>query len=55
MTLNHRAAYDQFVGALPNGRGAVIPGAHHAIFLSHPDETERLIREFLLGPAAPAP
>jgi hypothetical protein len=25
----------------------VIPGAHHFIFLSHPDQTERLIRAFL--------
>lgn len=55
MTENRRAAHDQFVRALPNARGAVIPGAHHAIFLSHPDQTERLIREFLLAPAAPAP
>jgi pimeloyl-ACP methyl ester carboxylesterase len=33
----------------------VIPGAQHFIFLSHPDQVERLMREFLLAAAAPAP
>jgi non-heme chloroperoxidase len=47
---NRRASQDYFVRALPNARAAVIPGAHHALFLSHPDETERLIRAFLLAP-----
>jgi pimeloyl-ACP methyl ester carboxylesterase len=42
-----RAAREQFARQMPNARVAVIPGAHHFIFLSHPDETERLMREFL--------
>ncbi|HEU4560933.1 MAG TPA: alpha/beta hydrolase [Longimicrobium sp.] len=50
VTENRRASQDHFIRALPNAHAAVIPGAHHAIFLSHPDETERLIREFLLAP-----
>lgn len=44
---NRRAQRGQFEHELPNARAAVIPGAHHFIFLSHPDQTERLIRAFL--------
>jgi len=47
---NRRAAREQFAAALPNARVEVIPGAQHFIFLSHPDRTEQLMREFLLGP-----
>ena len=43
-----RAARDQFARALPNLRVEVIPGAEHFIFLSHPDQVERLMRAFLL-------
>ncbi|MFL5381941.1 MAG: alpha/beta fold hydrolase [Longimicrobiaceae bacterium] len=43
-----RAAREQFARALPNLRVEVIPGAEHFIFLSHPDQVERLMRAFLL-------
>jgi pimeloyl-ACP methyl ester carboxylesterase len=46
-----RAAREQFAREMPNATVAVIPGAHHFLFLSHPAETERLMRAFL----APAP
>ena len=49
-----RAAREQFAREMPNARVAVIPGAQHFIFLSHPAEVERLMREFLLSPADPA-
>ena len=48
-----RAAREQFARALPNARVAVIPGAQHFIFLSHPERTEALMREFLLPPRVP--
>jgi non-heme chloroperoxidase len=51
---NRRVAREQFAGTLPHARVEVIPGAQHFIFLSHPDQVERLMREFLLPPAAPA-
>jgi pimeloyl-ACP methyl ester carboxylesterase len=47
---NRRAQRGQFEREMPNARAAVIPGAHHFVFLSHPDQTERLMREFLLPP-----
>jgi len=46
-----RAAREQFLRQMPHARAEVIEGAHHAIFLSHPAETERLMRAFLLAPA----
>ena len=49
-----RAAREQFVRELPDARAEVIPAAHHFIFLSHPDQVERLMRAFLLPPAAAA-
>jgi pimeloyl-ACP methyl ester carboxylesterase len=51
---NRRVAREQFATALPDARVAVVPGAQHFIFLSHPGEVERLMREFLLSPAAAA-
>lgn len=45
-----RAAREQFARALPGLRVEVIPGAEHFIFLSHPDQVERLMRAFLLPP-----
>ncbi|HET7233479.1 MAG TPA: alpha/beta hydrolase [Longimicrobium sp.] len=50
-TQNRRAAQDEFVHGIPNARAEVIEGAHHAIFLSHPDRVEQLMRAFLLAPA----
>jgi non-heme chloroperoxidase len=47
-----RAAREQFTRELPDAQAEVIPGAHHFIFLSHPDRVERLMRAFLLVPAA---
>lgn len=38
---------ERFPELVPSGRAAVIPGAHHWIFASHPDEVERYMREFL--------
>jgi pimeloyl-ACP methyl ester carboxylesterase len=46
-----RAAREQFARELPNARVAVVEGATHFVFLSHPDETERLMREFFGVPA----
>lgn len=45
-----RASRDQLARELPAVRVETIAGAHHFIFLSHPDQTERLIRAFLLAP-----
>lgn len=39
----------RFTRQLPRGRVAAVPGAHHMIFLSHPDETFRAMRDFLAG------
>ncbi|HYH78812.1 MAG TPA: alpha/beta hydrolase [Longimicrobium sp.] len=50
VTENRRAMQDQFERQMPRARAAMIPGGHHALFLSHPDETERLMRDFLLAP-----
>lgn len=47
---NRRAARGQFEHEMPHARVAVIPGAHHFVFLSNPDQTERLMREFLAEP-----
>lgn len=38
---------DRFPDLIPSGRAEVVRGAHHWIFASHPDEVERLMREFL--------
>jgi len=51
---SRRAARAQFVRELPNARAEVIQGAHHFIFLSHPAQVERLMRDFLLPPGAAA-
>jgi pimeloyl-ACP methyl ester carboxylesterase len=51
VTQNRRAAQAEFVRAIPNARAEVIEGAQHAIFLSHPDRAEQLMRAFLLAPA----
>jgi pimeloyl-ACP methyl ester carboxylesterase len=48
-----RAARDRFARALPQAQVAVVPGAQHFVFLSHPDQTERLIRAFV-QPQLPA-
>jgi pimeloyl-ACP methyl ester carboxylesterase len=48
-----RAARAQFALEMANSRVAVVQGATHFVFLSHPDETERLMREFL-GERTPA-
>jgi pimeloyl-ACP methyl ester carboxylesterase len=48
---DRRAAREEWARAMPDARVEVIPGAHHFIFLSHPDRTERLMRAFLLPPA----
>lgn len=37
----------RFPELIPSGRVEVIPGAHHWVFVSHPEEVERLMREFL--------
>jgi non-heme chloroperoxidase len=37
----------RFSRETPGGRVETIKGANHYIFLTHPDETERLMREFL--------
>jgi pimeloyl-ACP methyl ester carboxylesterase len=50
-TQNRRASQAQFERRMPHARTAVIAGANRAIFLSNPDQTERLMREFLLAPA----
>jgi pimeloyl-ACP methyl ester carboxylesterase len=50
-----RAAREQFARELPNARVAVVEGATHFVFLSHPDETERLMRDFLGVPPRSAP
>jgi hypothetical protein len=36
----------EFPKEIPSGRVEQIVGAHHWIFASHPDEVERLMREF---------
>ena len=51
---SRRAARAQFVRELPNAHAEVIQGAHHFIFLSHPAQVERLMRDFLLPPGAAA-
>lgn len=48
---NRRIAQEEFERALPAARTEVIDGGQHAVFLSHPDQVERLIRAFLLAPA----
>jgi len=50
-TQNRRTAQEEFVRALPGARAEVVDGGHHAVFLSHPDQVERLMRAFLLAPA----
>lgn len=50
---NRRAAREQFAREMPDARVEVVPGAHRVVFLSHPDQTERLMRAFLL-PGDPA-
>ena len=47
---NRRAAQAQFERRMPHARTAVIAGGNRALFLSHPDQTERLMRAFLLAP-----
>lgn len=37
----------RFVRQIPRGQVHAIPGAHHMIFLSHPEETLRAMRAFL--------
>lgn len=38
---------NRFRSEVKNGRVVVIPGANHFIFMSNPDEVERLMRDFL--------
>ncbi|HET7465005.1 MAG TPA: alpha/beta hydrolase [Longimicrobium sp.] len=54
-TQNRRIAQEEFQRALPGARAEVIDGGQHAVFLSHPDQVERLMRAFLLAPADSAP
>jgi len=51
MTQSRRASQAQFERRMPHARAAVVAGANRALFLSNPDQTERLMREFLLAPA----
>ena len=37
---------DEFKGSVPNGRTVEVPGGSHHVFLSSPDQTQRLIVEF---------
>lgn len=53
-TRNRRMAQQEFERALPGARAEVIDGGHHAVFLSHPGQVERLIRAFLLAPPGSA-
>jgi pimeloyl-ACP methyl ester carboxylesterase len=50
-TQSRRALQEQFERRMPHARTAVIVGAHRVVFLSNPDQTERLMRGFLLAPA----
>lgn len=38
---------ERFPELIPGGRAEVVRGGHHWVFASHPDEVERLMREFL--------
>ena len=42
-----RIVVERFRELIPSGRAEVVPGGHHWVFASHPDEVERLMREFL--------
>ena len=44
-----RAQREYIVRQLKGSRMVTIPGARHLIFFSHPDEVERLMKEFLGG------
>jgi pimeloyl-ACP methyl ester carboxylesterase len=43
----NRIVVAAFTKAIPSGRAELIAGGHHWVFASHPDEVERLMREFL--------
>lgn len=42
-----RMVLERFPKLIPSSRAEAVPGGHHWVFASHPDQVERLMREFL--------